>query len=192
MCEFDITISVPLRSSPYIGSSSEYNLWQAFASECMAYMRYSYYADEARDSGYECIASAFEKAARNEKEHAYIWFKELNQIGSLIENLGMTAINENYEWSKAYPQMARDAYNEGFDRLGKLFDSIGKVEHRHEREIREIIDSIETDSCYSQDKVVIWECRSCGHIIISKAAPDKCPICSHDQGHFQLLTKRPE
>lgn len=190
MCDFDLTIKVPMRTNPYMGSSTEYNLWQAYVGESMASNRYLYYASVARKAGYEYIAAAFEKIAANEKEHAKIWFKELNQIGSLSENLGMTAQGENHECTSLYPRMAEEAYNEGFNKLGKLFEAVAKIEHHHECVFRDLIYELETDSSFQKSGLVVWECRNCGHIELAEAAPLTCPVCDHPQAFFQAISRK--
>lgn len=104
------------------GSKTEANLMAAFAGESQATNKYTYYASKARKDGYQQIADIFEETARNEKEHAKIWFKLLHggAVPGTIENLKDAAEGENYEWTDMYKTFAEEARAEGFESIAKL------------------------------------------------------------------------
>ena len=116
------------------GSKTEQNLMTAFAGESQARNKYTYFASKAKKEGYEQIAAIFQETADNEKEHAKMWFKLLNggDIPTTVENLKAAAEGENYEWTDMYDKMAKEAKEEGFDRIAYLFEAVGKIEKEHE------------------------------------------------------------
>ena len=116
------------------GSKTEKNLLEAFAGESQARNKYTYFASKAKKEGYEQIAAIFEETALNEKEHAKLWFKLLEggDIKTTAENLKAAAEGENYEWTDMYDRMAKEAKEEGFDRIAYLFEAVGKIEKEHE------------------------------------------------------------
>lgn len=170
------------------GSKTEQNLWAAFAGESQARNKYTYYASKAKKDGYVQIAKIFEETANNEKEHAKIWFKLLHDgnIPSTTENLVDAANGENYEWTDMYAGFAKEAREEGFEKIALLFDMVGKIEKEHEERYRKLLANIENGLVFSRDGDMIWECSNCGHIVIGKKAPEICPVCSHAQSYFQL------
>ena len=170
------------------GSRTEENLKTAFAGESQARNKYTYFASKAKKDGYEQIAAIFEETANNEKEHAKMWFKELNggAIPDTLDNLNAAADGENYEWTDMYDEFAKVAKEEGFDRIAKLFEAVGKIEKEHEERYRKLIKNIEDDVVFSNDDDCIWICRNCGHIVIGKKAPGICPVCAHPQSFFEI------
>ena len=168
------------------GTKTEKNLWEAFAGESQARNKYTYFASKAKKDGYVQIAKIFEETAANEKEHAEIWFKLLQGIGSTAENLKAAAEGENYEWTDMYAQMAVDAREEGFDHIAFLFEQVGKIEKEHEERYRKLLANVEGKLVFSRDGDCVWQCRNCGHICVGKEAPEVCPVCDHAQAHFQL------
>ena len=168
------------------GTKTEKNLWEAFAGESQARNKYTYFASKAKKDGYVQIAKIFEETAANEKEHAEIWFKLLNGIGSTAENLKAAAEGENYEWTDMYDQMAKDAREEGFDNIAFLFDQVGKIEKEHEERYRKLLANVEGGLVFSRDGDMIWQCSNCGHIQVGKKAPEVCPVCVHPQAYFQI------
>ena len=168
------------------GSKTEKNLWEAFAGESQARNKYTYFASKAKKDGYVQIAKIFEETAANEKEHAEIWFKLLNGIGSTAENLKSAAEGENYEWTDMYFEMAKDAREEGFDHIAFLFDEVGKIEKEHEERYRKLLANVEGGLVFSRDGDMIWQCSNCGHIHVGKKAPEVCPVCVHPQAYFQI------
>ncbi len=169
------------------GTKTEANLQTAFAGESQARNKYTYYASKAKNEGYEQIAAIFEETAANEKEHAKMWFKLLhdNDIPSTVENLADAADGENYEWTDMYAQFAKEAKEEGFDRIAYLFEAVGAIEKTHEDRYRKLLANVEGGLVFSSEGDAIWECRNCGHIYIGKEAPKICPVCAHPQSFFQ-------
>ena len=170
------------------GSKTEANLMAAFAGESQARNKYTYYASKAKKDGYEQIAAIFEETALNEKEHAKIWFKLLNggDVPSTIQNLTDAANGENYEWTDMYPEFAKVAREEGFDKIAYLFEEVGKIEKEHEERYKKLLGNIEGGLVFSKDGDKIWKCRNCGHICIGKEAPAICPVCNHPQSYFEV------
>ena len=168
------------------GTKTEKNLWEAFAGESQARNKYTYFASKAKQDGYVQIAMIFEETAANEKEHAEIWFKLLNGIGSTAENLKSAAEGENYEWTDMYDQMAKDAKEEGFDHIAFLFEQVGKIEKEHEERYRKLLANVEGGLVFSRDGDMIWQCSNCGHIHVGKQAPEVCPVCVHPKAYFQI------
>ncbi|MBQ6057901.1 MAG: rubrerythrin family protein [Treponema sp.] len=170
------------------GTQTEKNLQTAFAGESQARNKYTYFASKARKEGYEQIADIFEETARNEKEHAKIWFKLLNggEISSTAENLKAAAEGENYEWTDMYDGFAKTAKEEGFPRIAKLFEMVGAIEKHHEERYRKLLDNVENQLVFSKDGDCIWQCANCGHIVVGKKAPAACPVCAHPQSFFQV------
>ena len=169
------------------GTKTEKNLQTAFAGESQARNKYTYYASKAKKDGYEQIAAIFEETANNEKEHAKLWFKLLHGgIPDTLTNLADAAAGENYEWTEMYATFAKEAKEEGFDHIAKLFEGVAKIEKRHEERYRKLIENIEGGLVFSRDGDMIWECRNCGHIHIGKEAPEVCPVCAHPRAYFEL------
>ena len=168
------------------GSKTEQNLLTAFAGESQARNKYTFYASKAKKDGYEQIAAIFEETANNEKEHAKLWFKLLHGgIPDTLANLADAAAGENYEWTDMYSSFAKEAKEEGFDYIAKLFEGVAAIEKRHEERYRKLIENIEGGLVFSRDGDMIWECRNCGHIHIGKSAPEVCPVCAHPRAYFE-------
>jgi rubrerythrin len=174
--------------NPLKGTKTEENLKTAFAGESQAHTKYLYYASKAKKDGYVQIGNIFEETARNEKEHAKIWFKLLhdNNVPTTTENLLDAATGENYEWTDMYAGFAVTAREEGFDNIAALFDGVAKVEAAHENRYRKLLANINDGLVFSRDEEMIWQCDNCGHIVIGKKAPTVCPVCSHPQAYFQI------
>ena len=168
------------------GSKTEANLWIAFAGESQARNKYDYYASKAKKEGYEQIAAIFQETALNEKEHAKLWFKELEGIGDTAQNLLAAAQGENYEWTDMYAEFARVAKEEGFTRIAFLFEKVGEIEKHHEERYRKLLANVEGDLVFSREGDTVWQCANCGHIVIGKNAPQLCPVCAHPRAHFQV------
>ena len=170
------------------GSKTEQNLMTAFAGESQARNKYTYFASKAKKEGYEQIAAIFEETANNEKEHAKMWFKELNggEIPSTVENLEAAADGENYEWTDMYDEFARVAEEEGFKELAFKFRMVAKIEKRHEERYRALLKNVETQEVFARSTVKVWECRNCGHIVVGTKAPETCPVCAHPKSYFEL------
>ena len=166
---------VATAKNPYAGTKTEKNLWDAFAGESMARNKYTYFASVAKKAGYEQIASLFLKTADNEKEHAKLWFKALGELGDTSENLLHAAEGESYEWTDMYARMAREADEEGFHELAEQFRGVAAIEKAHEERYRKLLKNVEEKAVFEKSGITVWECRNCGHIVISTVAPDVCP-----------------
>ena len=168
------------------GSKTEANLWIAFAGESQARNKYDYYASKAKKEGYEQIAAIFQETALNEKEHAKLWFKALQGIGTTEENLIAAAAGENEEWTQMYAEMARTAEEEGFLALAAQFEGVAMIEKTHEERYLALLRNVETNAVFQKAGIVMWECRNCGHVEIGEEAPKVCPVCAHPQAYFQV------
>ena len=170
------------------GSKTEQNLMAAFAGESQARNKYTYFASKAKKDGYEQIAAIFEETANNEKEHAKMWFKELNggSIPSTEENLLAAAEGENYEWTDMYDNFAKTAKEEGFDRIAYLFEEVGKIEKEHEARYKKLLENVQDGKVFEAGEIKIWKCRNCGHIVVGTKAPAVCPVCAHPQAYFEI------
>lgn len=168
------------------GTKTEANLMTAFAGESQATNKYTYYASKAKKDGYVQISKIFEETAANEREHAKIWFKLLEGIGTTAENLLHAAEGENYEWTDMYATFAKEAREEGFDDIAKLFDGVAAVEKTHEERYKKLLENVKGGLVFSRDGDMMWECANCGHIHIGKQAPEVCPVCDHPKAYFKL------
>jgi rubrerythrin len=174
------------KQNKYAGTQTEKNLEAAFAGESQARNKYTYFASKAKKEGFEQIAELFLKTADNEKEHAKLWFKELNGIGETTENLADAADGENYEWTDMYENFAKTAEEEGFTVLAKKFRMVAAIEKRHEERYRALLKNIENDEVFQKSSVKVWECRNCGHIVVGEKAPEVCPVCAHPKAYFEV------
>ena len=174
------------KKNRYEGTRTEKNLEAAFAGESQARNKYTYFASVAKKEGYEQISSLFLKTAENEKEHAKMWFKELNGIGDTAENLCAAAAGENYEWTDMYDGFAKTAEEEGFHDLAAKFRLVAAIEKSHEDRYRALLKNVKTAEVFAKSEVKVWECRNCGHIVVGKKAPEVCPTCNHPQSYFEV------
>ena len=172
--------------SKYAGTQTEKNLEAAFAGESQARNKYTYFASKAKKEGYEQISALFLKTADNEKEHAKMWFKELEGIGNTAENLVEAANGENYEWTDMYAGFAETAEKEGFPELAAKFRLVAEIERHHEERYRALLKNVETAEVFKKSTVKVWECRNCGHLVTGTEAPDVCPTCNHPQSYFEV------
>lgn len=174
------------KTTKYSGTQTEKNLEAAFAGESQARNKYTYFASVAKKQGFEQIADLFLKTADNEKEHAKMWFKELNGIGDTAENLLAAAEGENYEWTDMYEDFAKTAVEEGFTELAHKFRLVTAIEKHHEERYRALLRNVETAEVFKRSEIKVWECRNCGHIVVGKEAPEVCPVCNHPQSYFEI------
>lgn len=172
--------------SKYSGTKTEKNLLEALAGESMARNKYTYFASAAKKEGYQQIADIFLKTAENEKEHAKLWFKALEGIGSTAENLAAAAEGENYEWTDMYERFAADAEAEGFPELAAQLRGVGMIEKAHEERFRALLKNVEMQQVFEKSGETMWECRNCGHLVMGKKAPEVCPVCNHPQSFFEV------
>ena len=170
------------------GSKTEQNLLAAFAGESQARNKYTYFASQARKDGYEQIAAIFEETANNEKEHAKMWFKQLNggEIPSTLDNLKAAASGENYEWTEMYKEFAETAKEEGFDEIAFLFEKVGEIEKHHEERYMKLVNNIENNLVFEKGEETIWICRNCGYVYKGKTALKVCPVCKHKESYMEV------
>ena len=170
----------------YAGTKTEKNLEAAFAGESEARNKYTYFASVAKKEGYEQISALFLKTAENEREHAKMWFKELDGISDTAANLAAAAAGENYEWTDMYDGFAKTADEEGFPELAAKFRMVAAIEKHHEERYRALLSNVETASVFEKSEVKIWECRNCGHLVVGTKAPELCPVCAHPKSYFEI------
>ena len=175
-----------MKQTKYSGTQTEKNLLAAFAGESEARNKYTFFASTAKKQGFEQIAALFLKTAENEKEHAKLWFKELQGIGDTAENLESAAEGENYEWTDMYEGFAKTAEEEGFPELAHRFRLVAAIEKHHEERYRALLKNVETAQVFEKSEVKVWECRNCGHIVVGTKAPEVCPACNHPQSYFEI------
>lgn len=170
------------------GTKTEANLMAAFAGEAQARVKYGYYASQAKKDGFVQIANIFEETSANEREHAKMWFKYLHggAIPGTRQNLLDAAAGENYEWTDMYAQFAREAREEGFEKIACEFELVGKVEKEHEARYRKLAENIEKECVFQREGRQEWKCINCGYIHTGANAPSICPTCAHPQAHFEL------
>lgn len=169
------------------GTRTEANLMAAYAGESQATNKYLYYATKARKEGYVQIGNIFEETAANERAHAKIWFKLLHdgEIQKTEINLKDAASGEHFEWADMYVRFAKEAREEGYEEIAKLFEGVAAIEKMHEERFRKLLNNVERKMVFSKDGECMWECLNCGHIVIGKEAPKECPVCKHPQGYFE-------
>jgi rubrerythrin len=168
------------------GSKTEQNLRAAFSGESEARNKYTYFASKAKKDGFEQISAIFEETAGNEKEHAKIWFKLLNGIGTTEENLAAAAAGEHYEWTEMYANFAKEAKEEGFDHVAALFSKVADIEKTHDERYRKLLDNLKNGKVFARDSETTWICRNCGHIHKGSAVPEVCPVCDHPRAYFEI------
>lgn len=168
------------------GTKTLENLMIAFAGESQARNKYTYYASKAKKEGYVQIQKIFEETAANEKEHAELWFKLAQGIGTTEENLLDAAAGENYEWTDMYAEMAKTAREEGFEEIAVQMEGVAAVEKEHEERYRKLAENIKSGKVFKRDEEVIWQCSNCGHQFKGKEAPELCPVCKHPKAYFQI------
>ena len=173
-------------ANKYSRTKTEEKLRTAFSGESQARNKYTYFASKAKKDGFEQIADLFLKTAANEKEHAKMWFKELNGIGTTAENLVSAAEGENFEWTDMYAEFAKTAEEEGFTELAEKFRMVAAIEKTHEERYRALLHNVETKEVFEKSEVKVWECRNCGHIVVGVKAPQVCPVCNHPQAYFEI------
>ncbi len=168
------------------GSKTEANLMTAFAGESQARNKYTYFASVAKKEGYEQISALFLDTANNEKEHAKMWFKELDGIHDTATNLENGAAGENYEWTEMYDTFAREAEEEGFTALAAKFRMVAEIERHHEERYLQLLKNMQLQEVFAKSDITMWECRNCGHLVVGREAPSVCPVCSHPQSYFEV------
>jgi len=187
------------------GTKTAENLMKAFAGESQARMRYTYYASVAKKEGYVQISNLFLETAENEKEHAKVFFKFLNEdlkgetvdihadypvgLSTTLDNLNYAANGEHEEWEKLYPEFAKVAEEEGFPRIAFAFRKIAEVEQRHEARYRKLYDNIVNEKVFKKETKTLWKCSNCGYVHEGEEAPATCPACQHPQTYFEVFVE---
>lgn len=174
------------------GSKTEKNLMEAFAGESMARNKYTYFASKAKKEGFVQMSNIFAETADNEKEHAKIWFKLLQEGGVIPDTatcLQMAAAGEHEEWEDMYPRMAREAQEEGFTHIASLFTMVAGIEKEHEERYLALAENLANSKVFAREEQQLWQCQNCGYTFIGKDAPLKCPVCDHPQSYFQIKAK---
>ena len=173
-------------ANKYAGTQTEKNLREAFSGDSLASNKYTFLASKAKKEGFEQISALFLKTADNEKEHAKMWFKELDGLGNTAENLASAADGENYEWTDMYDGLAKTAEDEGVPVLAVKFRMVAEIEKHHEERYRALLHNVEAQEVFKKSEVKVWECRNCGHIVVGEKAPEVCPVCAHPQAYFEV------
>ncbi len=168
------------------GTKTEKNLLTAFAGESQARNKYTFFAQAAQQEGYEQLADIFLKTARNEQEHARLWFALLGKLQSTAENLKAAAEGENYEWTDMYATFAEDAEEEGFPEIAAKFRAVAEIEKAHEARYLKLLHNVEMKRVFEKTGVAMWECRVCGHLVVGRKAPEVCPVCGYRQAYFEV------
>lgn len=184
------------------GTQTEKNLLAAFAGESQARNRYTFFASAARKEGYEQIAAIFEDTAANEKEHAEMFFKQLEGgdveivatypagvIGDTAANLEAAADGERLEWTTLYKNFGQVAKDEGFPRIAVVFQEISEVEEQHEIRYRKLVANVREGKVFEREQPVKWRCRNCGYVHEGTSAPKVCPACLHPQAYYELFVE---
>lgn len=171
------------------GSKTEENLWTAFAGESQARNKYTYFAQVAKEAGYEQIAAIFLETAENEREHAKREFEFLKGIGDTAANLQAAADGENYEWTDMYAGFEKTAREEGFDEIADFFREVAEVEEQHEKRYLALLKNVKERKVFKKDKAVRWKCRNCGYIHEGPEAPETCPACAFPQSYYEMMVE---
>ena len=183
---FELVVEKEAAVNKYAGTKTEKNLMEAFSGESQARNKYTYFASIASREGYDQLSEIFLKTARNEQEHARIWYEELGQLGSTAENLLHAAEGENYEWTDMYAGFAKDAQEEGFPELAERFRRVAAIEKSHEERYRALLGNVEMQKVFEKGEETMWECRVCGHLVMGRKAPEVCPVCKFSQSYFEV------
>ncbi|MFT4005377.1 MAG: ferritin family protein [Lacrimispora sp.] len=182
-----VKIEETVKREGYAGTKTEKNLQEAFAGESQARNKYTYFAAIASREGYDQLSELFLKTARNEQEHARLWFQELGHLGhNTAANLLAAAEGENYEWTDMYDRFAKDAEEEGFKELAERFRRVAAIEKTHEERYRALLKNVEMQQVFEKGEECMWECRVCGHLVMGKKAPEVCPVCGMSQSFFEV------
>jgi rubrerythrin len=172
------------------GTKTEKNLIEAFAGESQARNKYTYFASVAKKEGYEQIASLFLETAENEKEHAKLHFKKLEWMGNTSENLKAAAAGENFEWTEMYPRMAKEAREEGFEEIAKMFAGIAEIEKEHMERYQKLLEKVKEGQVFKRPVgKTFWKCRNCGRIYEGPEAPEICPVCKHPRAYYEVKSE---
>ena len=187
----------------FIKTQTFHNLARSFAGECQAGMRYQLTAKAALRQGYEVLADTVRTIAKNETNHAKVFFEALLQnagsrddvhidahypfhAGTLEENLRFAMEDEASEAEELYPTFAKIAREEGFAQIALKFEQVAKVESHHRVIFDYLAGALRDGSLYAADRPMLWICSECGYMHTSKEAWSVCPLCGAPQGAVKL------
>jgi len=170
------------------GTKTEKNLMTAFAGESQARNKYTYYSKKAKEEGYIQIAKIFKDTAKNEREHAKLWFKFIKggDIPTTSDNLQDAAAGEHYEWTDMYANFAKEAEAEGFKDIAFLFQKVAEIEKTHEERYKKLFENVTQKKVFQKDGKVLWQCSNCGFIYEGDKAPEICPVCKYKKAYFEI------
>ena len=169
------------------GSKTEQNLMTAFAGESQARNKYTFFASEAKKSGFEQIAGIFLETADHEKEHAKRIARYVGLIGNTEENLKAAADGENYEWTDMYKNFEIVAREEGFTEIADFFQEVAEVEEEHEKRFLALLKRVKEGTVFKRDNSIRWQCRNCGYVHEGTEPPEVCPACLHPKAFYQEM-----
>ncbi len=179
------------------------NLARGFAGECQAGMRYQLTAKAAMSQGYKVLADTIRTIAKNETNHAKVFFQAMLEnggsqddvlieahypfhAGTLEENLKFAAIDERSEAESLYPEFAEIARKEGFGQIALKFEQTAMVEGNHRIIFEYLYEAFKDGSLYHADRPMLWICSECGYMHTAKDAWNICPLCGASQGEVEL------
>ena len=171
------------------GTKTQENLLTALSGEALARVKYEFYASQAKKDGFVQLSEIFQETSDNEKEHAKVWFKLLHggEVKDTVTNLKEAISTEEYEWSDMYANFARDAKDEGFDDIARLFELTAAIEKEHEKRYNIFVKNIRNDGVFKKSGEITWKCGNCGNLYVGKEAPEVCPMCDHPQAYYRKL-----
>lgn len=174
------------------GSKTEQNLMAAFAGESQARNKYTYFAQKAEAEGMKQIAEIFLETARNEQEHAMLWFKALHggEVPTTYDNLVAAAAGENYEWTDMYAEMAKTAKEEGFNKIAFQMEQVAIIEKAHEERYLELANNVKEGTVYKKAEATTWRCDTCGYEHTGTNAPGACAVCGYPQSSFKQVSEK--
>ncbi len=194
-------------STNFKDSVTKVNLMKAFAGESQARNRYTFAAEKAKKQNSHVIECVFRFTADQEKEHATIFMKHLQELDgetiaidgtfpvetteSILQLLRNAEHNEAEEFDPVYKSFAETAEQEGFAAVARSFRNIAQIEKTHSERFKKFAELMEQDMLFVSDMECGWICLNCGHVHTGKSAPKQCPVCEHDQGYFVRITLAP-
>jgi len=182
------------------GTQTERNLLLAYHGESNNRNLYSFFAERAKEEGYEQIAAVFLETADHEHRHAqrelgFIQTSDV-EIPAMIfpvkgvydtaANLEIARAGEHYEQTIMYPDFATIADKEGFQDIAEMLRHIATVEARHEERFEALLQNMKRGNVFRKERVVKWKCRVCGYVKEDREAPGTCPVCGFGQAYFEL------
>jgi rubrerythrin len=165
-------------------SKTDDNLKKAFAGESQANRKYLAFAEKAEEEGFRQIAKLFRAAAGAETVHAMNHLKAMNGVKTTKENLKEAISGETYEFTDMYPEMIKEAKEEGNEKAKTSFTRANQVEKIHAELYKKALSSLETGE--DPEEKDIFVCQVCGNTVEGEA-PDKCPICGVGKGMFRKI-----